>query len=343
MSTIVVNPQALPEEPTSELVSLQIYVKEEDWRGYFDQIQVFRSRSGSAGPYEELTASQMRTARLPITGGPPASISGQSVALVGTTLELLVNERDAIVVAFTGSDPLTFAAAAAQVILQGRNKLSSWVDAEGSFVVSTTDVGTGAVLQVTGGNAAPQLGLATHYPANLDYGEDARVPLQVAKEVYLFNDIRGSRKFFYKTRFLNKTNGATSDFSAAFSAGQAVGISQSNLVCGFLCLVDATGKPLKSQAVHLHVEYNGSTVEGKVVAGGDETHYTDENGRVEFTLVRGQLFSLAVPGTNLNRQFVSPTDPSISSFNLLDPSVGTGQDMFRVAVPNLVVAERRTL
>lgn len=345
MANIVVNPQKPPETPTSEVVNLQIFLKGEDWESYFSQLQVFRSRTGSSGPYEELTAASMAPAKLPLGSGsePSTPVTGQEVVLVGTTLELLVNEKEEIVIAFTGSDPLTYADAATQIIAQGRNQLYSYVDDDGLLVVTTTAVGTGAVLEVKGGGAAPQLGLSTTAPSNIDYGEDTRVPLVVGKDEYRFTDIRGSRNYFYKTRYLNPLNGATSDYSRAFSASEYVGISQENLVCGVVRLVTGDGRPICGQRVQLSMEYNGSIVEDAVLAGSDLCKQTDEAGRVEFTLVRGQQFNVSIPGTHLNRTIVSPTDPTVATFNLMSPDVSGDQDAFTVAVPELVTAERRTL
>jgi hypothetical protein len=83
-------------------------------------------------------------------------------------------------------------------------------------------------------------------------------------------------------------------------------------------------------------------VDGAVMAGTTTTKRTDAYGRVEFRLLRGQKFGVSVPGTSLFRDITVPSDPLQEVFNLFDPSVG-GDDIFKVQVPNLISAERRTL
>jgi len=78
------------------------------------------------------------------------------------------------------------------------------------------------------------------------------------------------------------------------------------------------------------------------MAGTDLVGTTDRDGHVEFMLVRGQSISVAVVGTDLIRTFTVPVDLTVLSFQLLDPTLSSN-DVFRVQVPTLVYAERRTL
>jgi len=113
-------------------------------------------------------------------------------------------------------------------------------------------------------------------------------------------------------------------------------------VVGQIDLVKADGRPLVGREVRLHLEFNGTIIDGKVLAGGDVVKDTDENGHVEFRLVRGQKLTVAVPGTDLYRQITTPEDQETQVFNLLDPNI-SGEDIFKVRVPELIVAERRSL
>jgi hypothetical protein len=60
---------------------------------------------------------------------------------------------------------------------------------------------------------------------------------------------------------------------------------------------------------------------------------------VEFILPRGQKVTVAVAGTSLVRTI---TVPDRESFNLFDPDIAD-DDVFKVQVPLLVMAERRSL
>lgn len=347
MSTIVVSTQQQQEsdEPSSEIVQLQILVKREDYEGLFDQIEVWRSRSSINGPYEELTAETWKSARIPKLAGdmvssPPA---GASVVIVGLTLELRVDEDQDIVITFTGTDPLTYADAASQITAQGLTKVRSYVDEDGLLVVETTYPGTGAVLRIVGGDAAPLLGLPTDEPGSLAYGRDPRIAIKPDVEQYLFTDIRGSDAYYYKTRFRNKLSDGVSEFSQPFSLGQALGVSSANIACGQLDLVGLDGRPMANVEVSVHNLYRYDLVENKLVSAQQQNRATDVNGHVEFTLVRGTKVTVAISGTDIVRDITVPTDQDVKIFNLLDPEVAAEDDVFKVQVPNYVYASRRSL
>lgn len=345
MATIVVSPLVPEEEPTPELLQLEIFVKNEDWLGFFDVIEVWRSRQTAAGPFEELTADDWIPARIPKDAPDPPvpPIVGPSINIVGKPLQLRVNELDDLVIIFTGIDPLTFATVASQITAQGLTKVGGYVIEGGEIALQTSDAGTGAVLRIVGGEAAVILGLPTEEPSSLSFGKDARIPLIEHQQLYPFTDINGSVGFFYKTRFRNRTTGATSEFSQPFGVGSSAGVTQINLACGQLDLVSIDGKPLIRQEVRVHMGFNGSIVDGRLLGGSDISKRTNDDGHVEFILVRGQKVTVAIVGTDLVREIIVPVDQAIKVFNLLDPSVGTGDDFFKVRVPQLIFAERRTL
>ena len=125
MTTIAVSTTQLSEEPSVATVRLSIIVSEADWVGLFDQIQVFRSLDGPDGPFEELTATSWSPARLPKTAGdqPSSPVTGASVNIVGEELELSIDLGLPLTITFSGSNPLTLAAVAAQIISQGLSAL----------------------------------------------------------------------------------------------------------------------------------------------------------------------------------------------------------------------------
>lgn len=344
MSTIVVSPQQPDEEVTSEVIQLKIVVAEEDWLGFFNQIQVFRSRTGPDGPFDELTAATWLPARLPKTAGDPPSpaVVGPSANVTGTLINFSVGFQDTVVVSLAGPDPVTFASIASQIIAQGRGLVSAYVDSHGVLVAQSTAAGTGAALQVTGGDGASLVGLPLIEPDSIAYGRDPRIALVRELDTYLFNDLRGSRDYWYRTRFFNKESGAHSDFSSSFTSGDGLGVSAESVICGFVELVTVDGKPLTGREVRVHTNFNGTIVDGKLLAGSDIIKTTNASGRAEFTLLRGQRITAAIPGTTLFRTFTVPTDPTLSTFNLFDPTL-VADDVFRVNVPDIIVAERRTL
>jgi hypothetical protein len=337
MSNIIISPLRSHMSPAFEAVNLNIVTKDSDFEGLFNLLEVWRSRSTASGPYEELTSDFWRPARLPKNGGdiPESPVSGPSVQIVGKTLELVLKERDTIAVVFSGTDPLTLAQVASQIAAQSAGRLRSYVDGLSHLVIETLEPGTGACLRVIPSDAASILALPLQSPDYLAFGKDARIQVIAGVHSYLFTDLSGSTEFFYKTRFRNSSTIAFSEFSLPFGSGQEVGLNLSQLVCGYVDLVDLQGKPLVGREVSLSSQFNGTVVDGKSVAGNPLMKRTDLAGHVEFTLVRGMQYDLAIAGMNLVKTIVVPTDLTVSSFRLLDPDISEQQDYFRVRVPQI--------
>lgn len=332
---------------STELVTLQVLVTEDDWLGSFDQIEVWRSQDTVQGPYEELTDESWKPARIPklAKDEPSSPVTGPLVIISGETLEFRVNEddEDDIEVTISGANPVSFADIASQITAQGLNKVRSYVDEDGTLVVETLQPGSGAVLRVLETDGAAIVALPTTEPESLSYGRDARIPLIIGTSSYQFSDIRGSTEYFYKTRFRNRLSDGFSEFSQPFTVGQATGITSTNVICGELDLVGLDGSPLAFREVSVYSSYHGELVEDKLVAGGPQTRMTDANGHVEFLLVRGVAVTVAVSGTNIVRDILVPEDSSVAVFGLLDPSVSPSDDVFVVQRPDIVYAERRSL
>lgn len=342
MSSITVSPRS-PATPAFEIVNLEILVTNEDFLGLFDLIEVWRSRTGVGGPYEEVTASSWLPARLPKTAGfpPTPAVTGPAVNLVDRPLEFRLKEKDTVLVRFSGAAPLTYAQAATQITAQSSGRLRAYVDAAAQLTVETLEPGTGAALRVLPSDAASFLALPLTEPDSLVFGRDARIPLLAGVGTYHFSDVSGSTANYYRTRFRNQATGAVSEFSPTFSAAPPSGVTPANLVCGYLNLVTLDGKPLTGREVSLCSSFTGELVENRLVAGTPLTQRTDQNGHVEFTLVRGQKYALAIAGLNLAKELVAPVDPSVSSFSLVSASAGTQDDYFRVREPEIAIMERR--
>lgn len=314
------------------------------WEGTFDRVELWRSRLSTGGPYEALTAATWTPARLPAGAGdrPSAPETGPQVVAVGKKLNLLVNEKVALEVTFTGSDPLTLAQCATQVQAQGGGFLSSYVK-NNQLVIETVQPGGQATLRLVGGDAAPTFGLLTTEPDSVAFGKDAHISLTAGVTQYTGTDYNGSSSFWYKTRFRHTVSGAVSEFTAPFQvAAGGAGLGNASLITGFVDLVDSAGNALKNREVFVYNKFDGTVVDGRVVAGGTQKLLTDENGRAEFTLVRGAYVIVGVSNTSLVRDVLVPTDPTLGSFNLL--SVEFGQDdLFKVQVPQLTYGVRRSM
>lgn len=348
-STIVIQPIVGDEAALQEIITLNVLVREEDVLG-FDQIQVWRSDSTENGPYHELTAEGWLPARIPedAPDEPETPITGPQVVAAGSTLLLRVDDREDFVVPLAGPDPMSYADAAAVITRIGNGRFRSYVtrrDTTGEIllVLEGTRPGTGAVLEVTGGDAAALFKLPTDLPRSQSVGRDARINLLPGRTSYQFVDQRGTKDSFYRTRFFNHMTLEASEFSIASPVTQAMGLTQASIVVGYLDLVNSDGRPLANRRVSVYSPTRESLVENKLVTGPPATQITDKNGSVRFTLVRGVRYTVAISGTDIVREIVAPEDLSVKLFPLLGANVGVTDDVFKVQVPDVIYAERRSI
>lgn len=324
-------------------VDITVFVQDSDWSGLYNKLQVFRSTQGEAGPYEELTDDVWSPPRLPQDGGDPPnpSVTGGLVNIVGKELQLLIN-YDTLIVTFTGSDPLTLTQVASQIATQSTGRLTSYVASDGRLIIENVWPGLMSRLEVLESDGATILNLPVGESAR---GRDPRFSLVPGQQYYALRDYFGSSDFFYRSRFYNTVTGAQSDPSTAVGAdpAQSINAGIDNVVIGYVNLLRSTGKPHVGAEVRVYNEFSGLTPIAAVVTGGDLIEFTDESGHAEFSLIRGQKVTVSVQGTPLVRSVTVPTDPSVKLVDLLlDPSIGD-PDVFKAMVPDLIVAERRTL
>jgi hypothetical protein len=322
------------------LVELQAVTQDEDWVGLYSQLQFFRSTQGPSGPWEELTAPTWTRPRLPAGAGdaPVDPVTGPALFIVNAEL-VLVNNGQTRTITFTGSDPLTTAQAAAQVVSQGGGLFDAHVAENGQFVVEATLPGLQSQLMVLPSDGSIILGFSTTEPGNTATGRDVRLGLVEGTTTYPLIDYFGSRDYYYRTRYFDPLTGAQSEPSAVFQVGTP--LPPEDIVIGWVSMVDGRGVPM-SYEVRVYTESSGGPVDAFVVVGSTQVARGDENGRAEFRLLRGQRVSVSIQGTNLVRTLTVPIDPDVTSFNLLGSDVGPF-DVYRAAVPELITAERRTL
>lgn len=332
--------------PTGAL-TLGLFVEEVQWLGLFDALEIWRSRVGEAGPYEPVTGAAWAPARFPhgSPNAPLTPVTGPPLALADKTLTLWVNGEHTVEVTFSGPDPFTPADAGAQIVAAAANfapNLLTFYVVQKQLVLETTKGGTGSSIQVLGGDAAPMLGFSTSGPDSVAFGQEARIPLLVGQTTYELVDLNGSAEFFYKTRFYNTSTISVSEFSDPISPQGVAGLNSPDLVRGVVDLVDGSGVALANRAVLLHMRTSSTIISGRNVLDDPREVLTDSNGHAEFTLVRGQLYSVAIGGTDLVRDFTAPTDSEVVSFNLLDPAYSS-DDAFAVQKPDLRYAVRRSM
>jgi hypothetical protein len=347
MTTVIIQPRTFDEEAeaTIELIQLRILIAEADWSGLYDRLEVWRSKSLPEGPYEELTGSGWIPARVPSTASdqpdtPPSIVPEAN--LNGLDLQVRVDDEDDVLITFSGVDPISFSDAVSQVVSASAGRLSAYLTQTSDFVVEGVHAGTAATLEVTGGEAAPLLGLFLDNPENYGRGKDARLLLIGGKEEYTFLDSLGSREYYYKTRFRNSITGVTSEFSIAFSTSTSPGISASNVITGYVDLVSGDGKPLVNHLVQIFAPTQATLVEGKLITSGQQSSKTNSRGHVEFSMIRGVTYVVSIVGTSIVREIQAPTSSSVKIFSLLE-GIGNDEDAFAVQIPNVVYAERRSL
>jgi hypothetical protein len=329
---------------TATALELDIYVSSASWEGYFNSIEIWRSRVTQGGPYDALTGPNWSPASLPSgapTMPPSPAQTGPSTALVGKSIMFLINGTTPLTVTFTGTDPTSFGTAATQINAQSDDLLFAFV-VNNILVVQTKAPGAGVYLQVVGGDAAPLLGLQTREPGNTAFGMDARIPLVHTVQNYVYTDVNGSPDFWYKTRFYNSVSNVASDYSLPFKGRSLTSVGSQNLVLAYVNLVDMQGNGKQNQSILLFNRFAGTQVDGSTVVGDPINRLTDGNGYAEFLIVRGTKFTVAVSGTDLVRDITAPTDPTVQSFDLLDPAYGSN-DLFNVQVPKIDYAVRRSL
>lgn len=329
---------------TGQRFALDFNILPTQWQGAFDRLEVWRSMATKYGPYSALHGSSWSPATLPNGFVGTASGSGPSVYISGLTLTLNVGRPNGVtpvVITFTGSNPLTYAQAATQIAAGAQGLLTSFVSGD-TLVIQTTSVGEAIFMQVTGGEAAPLLGLPTSGLDALVFGQDARIVLTNTQQQYSFVDANGSSTYWYKTRFFNSANQLTSDFSLPFQGPQAPGLAQSSLVLCYVNLVDLNGNPLANQEVLLYSRFEGVQVGTQTVAGSSQKLLTDATGLAQALLPRGLSVTVSIPGTSLARDFVVSTDPAVQSISMFDPTV-SHDDLFTVQHPIIPFAVRRTL
>lgn len=320
------------------LVALNISSQNAD-RQQFDALEVWRSMELLDGPYAPLTSSGGSPARLPPDAPDPPAITqlGPRVNANSKRLFLMVTTPlgvTPLTITIVDTDPTTYSVIATQIMAQDQSLLTAYVVGD-LLVVETMAIGSGMQLVATGGDIAGLTGLRLNEPS---FGLDPYIPLITGQDSYTINDPQGTSTSWYEWRLRNSLTHAVGEFSAPFQPLPPV---VADAITGYVDLTDMDGTALEAREVRIYSRFNGQLANGRVVAGYSKNALTDAYGHIEFMLVRGLPFTIAIAGTNLVRDLVVPTDPTVTSFNMLDPLLGTN-DVFKVQIPNIPYATRRS-
>jgi hypothetical protein len=289
---------------------------------------------GPNGPYELITAQGDKPARIP-SSAPEDNITftGPLINANGLELSALVNATR-INIGISGTNPMNYGQVAAQIGSQSAGLLRGYVTGN-MLVVETTQVGGLVSFMIDNGDLAGATGLPLNEPS---YGKQSHIPLIPDQIRYSFIDYFGSVAYYYKVRPRGYHNivGSFSDSISPLTIPRAV-----ETTLGYVQLVDGDGTALAFREVLVYSRFTGQLFNGRVVAGYNTQKLTNKEGKAEFVLVRGLPITVAIAGTNLVRDLVVPTDPAVTAFNLLDPTLGSN-DVFKVQVPNIPYAVRRS-
>lgn len=327
MSTLLVSLASL------QLVELEVRVDEAEREG-FTHIQVFRSQSGQDGPYDLISGNWWSSAMLPEGSGAPAPVLGRSVNVVGKTLEVTVDQAQVIPITFTGTDPLTYADCVTQINAAGDPFIVAWVTSDNRLVISSRKSGGVSSISVAG-DAAPYLELPV---GEVVFGLEPHPVLQPGRDSYKFRDYYGSRTFWYRTRFYNHSSEVVSELSVPVKGGSRDDLPTSSIAVGYLRVVDAQGRAQKYVRAIVSVEPQVATAVDRLVSSAPVEKTTDEDGNVEFELIKATQVTLIVPDMGVVRKITVPDE---ARFSLLSAGIGEN-DPFEVRRISIAYGERRT-
>jgi hypothetical protein len=328
MSTLLVAVSEL------QVTELELRAEPGEWDG-FTHIQVFRSQVGQDGPYEELSGSWWASATLPEDATAPSSVPAPDVTykVSGLTLSVIVDQVTTLSTTFSGTDPLDASACVAQISADMSPYVAPLVDAFGRLTISSVKAG-GQSSICASGDASSVFGFSEGVVV---FGKDPRPILHRSRTSYSFRDYFGSSDYFYKTRFINLLSGAVSEFSQVIRCGMPDDLPTSSIAVGYLRCLSAAGKAQKNVRAIIQVDPQLASSQDRLVTGVPQERLTDENGYVEFQLVRGLVATLVVPDMGLVRKITVPDD---ARFNLLEAGLGT-DDPFDVRRISITSGERR--
>jgi hypothetical protein len=314
-------------------ITLRIYVANPAGQlASFDVIEV--QRSTTAPP----TTSEVNLTEL--TSAPAVLVGSQegTFAINGQNLQIKVNGT-LIDVTFISPNPIAILDVIQELnsafALESLDAVAS-DDGTGKLKIATNGEGTQYTLEIFGGTAAVELGFSV---GDKDNGEAEHITLQASQENYEFLDGSGLASFWYRTRFLNTSNGTFSGWSDWVQGQTGAAVDAGELIVGKVKLAGLDGVALVGQKVTITNVFDQVKKDGYGIFGASIDLETDGTGYAETTLVKGSLIDVIFAGTTIVRRIEVPSTGT--EFDLLDDSLSV-DDQLEIKRPELPYAPRRS-
>ena len=300
----------------------------------FNRIQWWRGRSGPDGLFELVTDF--------VAG--PAVLTGADVGpheLFGKTLSFLVNDTDQVDVTFATADPVSTAAAAAEIDAASA-LITSADDGNGRVQITTVGTGTGASIEVLESEGGISMGFQT---GDFAIGIGTDTTLVGGTHEYFFTDQNSDADFWYKVKLRHDSTLVESELTTAFPANLSQGVPKSETIVAYMRLVDLSGCPIEGRKVTLANTFLPNVVNTTVpdqsagVFRGFTEKVTDSNGYVEFRVLKGIEIDVSVEATSFVRRLTIPSTVGLDLVDLLDPTLVT-RDEFGIQEQNVDFAIR---
>lgn len=300
----------------------------------FNRIQWWRGRSGPDGLFEPITDFAAGAAVL--TG---ADLGPHE--LFGKTFSFLVNDVTQVDVTFATADPVSTAAAAAEIDAAS-GLITAADDGNGRVAITTVGTGTGASIEVLESDGALAMGFQT---GDFAIGTGTDSTLVAGTHEYFFTDQNSDADYWYKVKLRHDSTLVESELTTAFPANLSQGVPKSETIVAYMRLVDFTGCPINGRKVTLTNTFLPNLVNTTVanqqagVFRGHVTKETDSNGYVEFRILKGIEVDVTVEATSFVRRLTIPDTAGVDLVDLLDPALVT-RDEFGIQEQNVDFAIR---
>ena len=312
-------------EVTRVLTGMVLYARDVNTlMTLYDHIRVARALSG-AGPWTDTTADTAEAAAL------TCRVTG-SYTINGKHLMITLPDDTLLDHVFTTADPVSAADAASE--LNGASALLDCTTDAGALVVRTADTGTDATLQIAGGDACVNLGLALNDTA---FGKDADVLLVTDQVLYSFTDQNGDPDWTYRYKFVDTAIPRESSPLYAVP-GTELKLDLDVLAVGNAHIVDTEGRAASGSIAQVANRFEPPSTTSDRLVIGNQSKVVDRNGDVWFALVRGSKVEFWVAGTPLHRVIEVPDQ---AEFDMLDPALVI-DDPWGIVVPPYTSLPRTT-
>ncbi|NMC34635.1 MAG: hypothetical protein GYA36_19610 [Veillonellaceae bacterium] len=313
-------------EPTRERVNLLLYAADvATLLTQYTHIEVSRALTAD-GILEAVTAWTASKAAITVGNEGPYLLNG-------TVLELELPDGSTLSYVFTGPNPITAAAAAAELNLA--SPLLDCTTSGNKLVLRTLGTGSGAVLVVKGGDACHFLDVAYLTTA---FGQDANVDLVTGQVLYSYADLNGDLGYTYRYRFVKQTPPAQSIYLGPTAIGQDVTVALNLLAVGKVKATSLQGLSQPNVEVHVTNRYVPPDIGGQLIIN-DQVKKLDASGIAAFPLIKGSKVEFYVSGTPNHRTI---TVPNVAEFDMLDPTL-VADDPWGIVVPPYTALPRTTL